>query len=66
MSNLDQAERAVTLMESDEYNKFLAWFETYDGEYWDRQIERDVAAGKLDAMAAEALADYHAGKATPL
>jgi hypothetical protein len=28
-------------------------------ELWDKQIENDAKAGKLDALAAEALAEYH-------
>jgi hypothetical protein len=33
---------------------------------WDVQIEADAGAGKLDALAAEALAEYHTGKARQL
>jgi hypothetical protein len=33
---------------------------------WDKQIENDANAGKLDALAAEALAEYHSGLATEL
>ena len=34
----------------------------FDADAWDAQIEFD-AAGKLDALAEEALAEYKAGKA---
>ena len=33
---------------------------------WDSQIEKDAATGKLDALAAEALEEYHRGEATEL
>jgi hypothetical protein len=33
---------------------------------WDAQIEADANAGKLDALAAEALAEYHNGTAREL
>ncbi|HEX8412063.1 MAG TPA: hypothetical protein VF883_24650 [Thermoanaerobaculia bacterium] len=33
-----------------------------DWEVWDRQLERDVAAGKLDEVAAEALAELERGE----
>lgn len=36
------------------------------GDNLDRQIEEDAAAGKLDALAAEALAEYEAGQAGEL
>lgn len=38
----------------------------HDGDAWDRQIEEDAAAGKLDALAAEALAEYEAGRTSEL
>ena len=39
---------------------------TLKDDDWDREIERDVAAGRLDHLAAEALADLRAGRARPL
>jgi len=33
---------------------------------WDKQIEEDVEAGKLDQLAQEAKQDYQAGETTPL
>jgi hypothetical protein len=47
----------------EELTKFRAWFVEFDHLLWDRQIEADSKAGKLDKLAAEALADYHAGRA---
>jgi hypothetical protein len=38
----------------------------FDAEAWDRQFESDVQAGKLDQVAARALRDYQAGRATDL
>ena len=33
---------------------------------WDRQIELDIGAGRLDELAAEAIAEYKAGQTRPL
>jgi hypothetical protein len=41
--------------------EFRRWFAQFDGEAWDKQIESDAAAGRLDRLADEALAEYHAG-----
>ncbi len=35
-------------------------------EEWEKQLESDISAGKLDALAAEALADFNAGRTQPL
>ena len=37
-----------------------------DWEAWDRQLEADVKAGKLDQLAEEALEDLRAGRCTDL
>ena len=35
--------------------------ELEDERRWDRQLEKDVAEGKLEALAEEAIADFEAG-----
>ena len=42
------------------------WFAEYNWRAWDRQIEEDVAAGKLDALIREATEQYNAGECGPL
>ena len=37
-----------------------------DWQAWDRQLERDVASGKLDTLADEALAELAQGEAKDL
>jgi hypothetical protein len=63
MTALESAEKAVEQMSPAELAAFRRWFAEYDGEIWDAQIEADAEAGKLDALAEEALAEYRAGKA---
>jgi hypothetical protein len=63
MSELDEIEQRIRKLPAEELAKFRAWFIEFDHLLWDRQIEADSKAGKLDKLAAEALADYKAGKA---
>lgn len=63
MSPVETLERAVAELPSDDLVEFRRWFAEFDAAAWDAQIEVDAAAGKLDALAAEALAEYAAGKA---
>jgi hypothetical protein len=44
--------------------RFRKWFAEYDAAAWDLQFERDVAAGRLDALAREALKDLRADRCT--
>jgi hypothetical protein len=63
---LQDLESAVAGLSADELAKFRAWFVEFDADAWDRQIEDDAKAGRLDALAEEALEDYRAGRTTEL
>ena len=45
---------------------FRAWFTEFHAAVWDRQLEADVAAGRLDQLAEEALQEFRAGRCTDL
>ncbi|MEI9894892.1 MAG: hypothetical protein WDN28_13655 [Chthoniobacter sp.] len=49
-----------------ERTKLLQELAEADAEAWDRQIAGDAKAGKLDALAEEALRDLRAGRCTDL
>lgn len=66
MSKIEELERKVQALSPEELAQFREWFLTFDWAAWDRQLERDVAAGKLDALAEKALRDHAAGKTKPL
>ena len=63
MSELEEIEQRIRNLPPEELTKFREWFVEFDHLLWDRQIEADSKAGKLDKLAAQALADYRAGKA---
>jgi hypothetical protein len=60
---VESLEQAVAKLPRAELAKFRRRFAEFDGAAWDEQIEAYAAAGKLDAFAAEAIAEYKAGKA---
>lgn len=63
MSDLEELERRIQNLPSEDLAKFRDWFIEFDHLIWDKQIEADSKAGKLDGLISEALADYRAGKA---
>ena len=63
MNELEDLEQRIRGLPPSELAKFRAWFIEFDHLLWDRQIEADSKAGKLEGLAAEALAEYKAGKA---
>ena len=58
MSQLEQIETAILSLPSHDFEKLRQWFLNLDYELWDEQIERDIADGKLEALAEEALAKF--------
>ena len=63
MSNVKSIEQAVESLAPGELAEFRRWFAEFDAESWDRQLELDVSAGKLDRLAAEATLDFAGGPA---
>ena len=66
MSTVTEIERAIQQLPTEDLTRFRAWFAEFDAVQWDRQIEHDAAAGRLDALADEALADVREGRSTEL
>jgi hypothetical protein len=66
MSTIEEIERAVRELSPAELARFRAWFAEFDASVWDRQLEADVAAGRLDVLAEEALHDLREGRCTDL
>jgi len=66
MSRVDALEKSVRALSDEELAAFRAWFVSFDAEAWDRQIEADLQAGKLDAIAEEAVAEYRRGESREL
>ena len=66
MGKIEKIEQEIQALSPEELAQFRAWFLEYDWAAWDRQIERDSQAGRLDDLAAKALRDHAAGKSTPL
>jgi hypothetical protein len=66
MTTVDDIERAVAKLPPEELAAFRAWFEQFEAAHFDERIGRDVSAGRLDAMAEEAVAAHRAGRSREL
>ncbi|MBI4027990.1 MAG: hypothetical protein HY360_23600 [Verrucomicrobia bacterium] len=67
MSTVAEIIEAVKNLPEAEKGEFLARLTEVDFEdAWDRQIEADAKAGKLDPLIREAVAEYRAGRTKPL
>ncbi|HEY9875467.1 MAG TPA: hypothetical protein V6D12_18690 [Candidatus Obscuribacterales bacterium] len=66
MTTLNEIERAVSQLSPEELAAFRTWFAEFDATVWDRQLEKDVAAGRLDALAQKAVQHLREGRCTEL
>ena len=62
MPSSKEIETAVAQLSAEELAAFRAWFMEFDAAEWDTQFEQDVSAGRLDALADEALDDLRQGR----
>ena len=66
MSKVKDLELQIEALSAEELAALRQWFAAFDAEAWDREFEADVAAGKLEGVAAQARRDHAAGRSTPL
>ncbi len=71
--SLTEVKEAVAQMTPDEQNELTRWMneqrvkaEEAASDAWDKQIEEDAKAGRLNHLIAEARADIKAGRVRPL
>jgi hypothetical protein len=64
--SISEIEQAITELSPEELARLRAWFDEYYAEVWDKQIEDDVKAGRLDKLISEANEEYDAGSSKPL
>jgi hypothetical protein len=62
MGKIEHLENQIRELSDKELAKLRDWFAAYDAEVWDRQLEADAKAGKLDHLAEKALRDYAEGR----
>ncbi|MGB8215562.1 MAG: hypothetical protein WCE68_18585 [Anaerolineales bacterium] len=60
---IQELEQAVTDLPPKELARFREWFDEFDAQAWDKQMEADAGSGKFDKIAEQAGNDCQAGKA---
>jgi hypothetical protein len=66
MTTVTEITGAVQRLPKRDLARFRKWFADFDAQLWDRQLESDVAAGRLDALVREATRDHRSGRTTEL
>jgi predicted transcriptional regulator len=66
VSTVQEIIDAVTKLSREELADFRKWFWKFDQDAWDKEIEDDAAAGRLDSVIREIDKDIRAGRLTDL
>jgi hypothetical protein len=66
MSTVERIEAEILKLSPKELTQLTDWVLALDEQAWDEQIEQDIAAGKLDFLAQEALAEWEVGNCRTL
>lgn len=66
MTKTERLEREIEALSAEERANFRAWYEVFDAAEWDRALEADAEAGRLDRFAEAALAAHRAGRSRGL
>ena len=62
MTKLEKIEQEIASLAPADFHKLADWIAEHREELWDRQMEADVEAGRLDKFIAEAKAEIASGK----
>jgi hypothetical protein len=66
MMSVETIEEQIAELDNTSFSRLREWFIEFDQSRWDKQIEIDSNAGKLDFLIDAALAEHQAGKTRDL
>jgi hypothetical protein len=66
MTKLEKIEKEIATLGKEDLFKLADWLAEYQANLWDKQIEEDAKAGRLDQLIDNAKKEIAAGKVCPL
>jgi hypothetical protein len=64
--SVEELQNAICQLPAEELDRFSRWFEEFLADQWDRRIEADIQAGRLDSAGRLADEEFDAGRCTPI
>jgi len=64
--SVTEIESAIAQLPARDFAELMAWLQEYHERAWDKQIEDDLEAGRLDTLLAEVNEEHRQGLARPL
>ena len=62
MARVEELTNEVQQLSREELAAFRDWFRKYDSDEWDKEIEEDIWAGRLERLSDKAIADHKVGR----
>lgn len=63
---IKEIESAIAQLPPSDLAELAKWFEKFQAQAWDEQLEPDVKAGRLDALLEQAGQEFEQGRCEPL
>ena len=64
--NIKEIESAIAQLPPSELAELAKWFEEFQAQVWDEQLEQDMNSGRLDSLLKQAEQDFEQGQCDPL
>jgi hypothetical protein len=64
--DVKEIESAIANLPPAKIAELVKWFEEFQAQVWDQQIERDLKAGRLDSLLEEAKEDLESNRCREL
>jgi hypothetical protein len=64
--DIKEIESAIAQLPRPELLELAKWFEEFQAQLWDTQLEKDIKSGRLDALLKQAEQDFEHGQCEPL
>ncbi len=64
--NIKEIESAIAQLPPSDLAELAKWFAEFHAQAWDEQVERDLKAGRLDALIKQAEQDFEQGQCEPM
>jgi len=59
--SVEEIETAIARLSAQDFAQLVRWIDDYRARLWDKQIEDDLEAGRLDVLLTEVDKEYEAG-----
>jgi hypothetical protein len=64
--DIKEIESAIAQLPPSELAEFAKWFEEFQAQVWDEQLEQDMKSGRLDTLLKQAERDFEQRQCDPL